>query len=294
MLQTPAWFNAGQGPPPAERWTYSTEAPLAALARARETGHTLLADTSGGLYRLDANGHLLAISRGFHGLELLCSDDAGRCGAAVTEETHLSLFDHRCRVLWSVELPDVAYCLGMEPHGRYLAVSLANGKNVVYDANHQRVFHFETDRPLRFLQFLTTTRGLIGAAEFGFLGRWDFTGAELWSTRPQMNIGDLGCTGDGTKIVLAAFNHGVKQFNGDGEKLESYLLEGTAERLSLSFSGDRLAATTLEGHLYWLEADGELLWGAELPEPATDVATDPLGGGLICGFTSGRVTSLGW
>lgn len=288
------WWRSGRGTPPRERWTYTAEAPLAGLARSREAGCTVLADTAGGLYRLDPNGQLAAISRGFHGLELLACDDVGRFGAALTEETHLTLFDDRCRVVWSLELPDVAYCLSMEPHGRFLAVSLANGKNVVYDANHRRVFHFETERPLRFLRFLATSRALIGVAEYGFIGRWDFTGAELWSNRLQVNVGDVSCTGDGTRIALAAFNQGVKHLAGTGERLGTYLLEGTAERLSGSFTADRLAVTTLEGHLYWLDGDGELVWGAELPERAVAVQTDPLGGGLVCGFESGRVVSLGW
>ena len=259
----------------------------------RESGETLLADQSGGIYRLDRQGRLAALTRGFHGLGLLAGDDVGRV-AVVTQGKQLSRLDERLAVTWSIELPEEITAVAVDPLGQYVAVGLESGKNVVYDREHRRVFQFETERPMRFLQFLASKAAIIGAAAYGMFCRFDFTGDNLWTFKTLYNIGQLTCTGDGTVIALAAFVRGVKLLDGSGEPTGTYLLEGTPNCLSVSFTPFRLAVTTVEGHLYWLDEAGELVWGAAVPEDVTAIATDPLGDGLVCGFASGNAISLSW
>lgn len=290
----PRWLTSRQGIPPKVRWSFSTEAALAAVALARESGHCLAADVAGGLYRLDRTGTLAALTRAWSRLQLLASDDVGRRCAAIVDENRLMFLESALRVLWSVELPEAATALAVEGHGQLLAVALANGKNVVYDAHRHRAAVFETDNVLRQVVFLSTQPAVIGVSEFGFLGRWNGAGEEVWSAGLQLNVGDLACTGGGERILLAGFSHGVRRLGGNGERLGTFLLEGTPNHLSTSFFPHRIAATTLEGHLYWLDDEGEILWGAELDEEAAAVCVQPLGEGLICGVESGRLISLSW
>lgn len=267
---------------------------MSALHAGRESGETLLADESGGIYRLDRNGRLAALTRGFYGLELLAGDDVGGSAVAAHEQTQLSWLDERLGAMWSIELPAPITALAMESLGRYAAVGLENGKNVVYDREHRRVFQFETERPMAFLQFLSNTPGIVGAAAYGMFCRFDFEGRTLWSGKTLYNIGALSCTGDGRVIALAAFVRGVKLLDGDGEPVGTYLLEGTPHCLSISYVPFRLAVTTLEGHLYWLDETGSLVWGAGLPDDVGEITANPLGDGLVCGFASGQVVSLAW
>lgn len=280
--------------PPRKRWSFSTDAPLRALHSGRESGETLLADSSGGIYRLDRRGRLAALTRGFHGLQLLAGDDVGASAVAVHDETRLSWLDEQLAVAWSIELPGPITALGMDSFGQYVAVGLDNGKNVVYDREHRRVFQFETERPMRFLRFLSSQPAIVAAAAYGMFCRFDFEGNAVWAGKTLYHIGELACTGDGSLVALAAFARGVKLLDGDGEPVGTYLLEGTPNCLSISFTPFRLAVTTLEGHLYWLDESGDLVWGAALPEEVTAVATDPLGDGLVCGFASGTVIGIGW
>jgi hypothetical protein len=289
-----SWLQTGRGRPPRSRWTYTTEAPLTGLKHSRESGQTVAADQTGGVYRIDRNGKLASVTRGFIALNHIASDDVGRRAAVVDEQTRLSFFDEKLRVVWSLELSDAVTALDVEPHGRYVAVALANGKNVVYDAHHLRVFHFETPRPLRHLRFLALRPALVAAAEYGLLCEFDFSGKCVWTAKLPINVGDVTSTGDGGRISLAAFSQGVRHVNGSGEPDGSYLLEGTPNRLSTSIVPFRLAVTTLEGHLYWLDESGEFVWGAALPEDAFAIHTEPLGNGLVCGFQSGRIVSLAW
>ncbi|MFQ5731565.1 MAG: hypothetical protein ACE5KM_06395 [Planctomycetaceae bacterium] len=267
---------------------------MCALHAGCESGETLLADDSGGIYRLDRRGRLAALTRGFHGLALLAGDDVGASAVAVHDETQLSWLDDRLEVAWSIELPRPITGAGIDSYGRYVAVALDDGKNVVYDRDHRRIFLFETERPMRFLRFLSNQPAIVAAADYGMFCRFDFEGNTVWMGKTLYHIGELTCTGDGSLMALAAFARGVKLLDSDGEPAGTYLLEGTPNGLSISFAPFRLAVTTLEGHLYWLNESGDLVWGAALPEEVTAVATNPLGDGLVCGFASGEVIGIGW
>ena len=288
------WFRNGEGISPRQQWSFSTEAPLTGLKLSCESGQTIAADQSGSVYRLDQHGHVAAVTRGFFDISLIATDSIGQRAAVVDQESRLSLFDEKLRVIWSLDLPDGITALAVEPHGRYVAVALANGKTVIYDAHHRRVVHFDTQRPLRFLRFLEFRPALIAAAEYGLLCEYDLTGECLWSSKLPMNLGDVTCTGDGGRISVAAFSQGVRHLDGAGQPDGSYLLEGTPNRLSTSITPFRLAVTTLEGHLYWLSEDGEIIWAAALPEDPFAIETDAIGNGLTCGFQSGRIVNLAW
>eukprot|EP00913_Durusdinium_trenchii_P011134 g10456.t1 len=261
---------------------------------ASESGDVLAADASGGLYRIDRQGKLGALTRGFLELGGLAFSDTGNRGAAVTAEQRLSCFDAQLKVEWSIEMPEPVMCVGIDPYGRHLAVALANGQNVVYDVNRKLVCRFETIRPLRILRFLATEPAVIGAAEYGLIGRFDMEGREVWSENVHANIGGICVTGDGQLVYAAVFNHGIRMFDDFGDSQGSYLIEGTPHRLACSFDTSRLVVTTLEKHLYWLDDEGELVWATTLPQEIEQVACDPLGNGLLCGFASGRLVRFEW
>jgi hypothetical protein len=54
------------------------------------------------------------------------------------------------------------------------------------------------------------------------------------------------------------------------------------------------AVATVERQLYWMNADGKMLWAAEAPYDITRIACDPLGKGLVVGFESGHIVRLDW
>lgn len=290
----PAWWETGQGIPPEKRWSFTVEAPLVSMQLAAESGDVLAADASGGLYRIDQRGRLAALTRGFLELNGLAFSDLGNRGTAVTGEQQLCCFDSQLKVAWSIEMPEPVTCVGIDPGGRHIGVALANGQNVVYDVERRLICRFETERPLRVLHFLATEPAIIGAAEYGKIGRYDLAGREIWSENVHANIGGVCVTGDGQIVYAAVFNHGIRMFDEDGAACGTYLIEGTAHRLDCSFDTSRLAVTTLERHLYWLDDAGELVFAATLPEDVEQVQCAPLGNGIVCGFASGRLLSLEW
>ena len=69
MLSADArWLGNGTGEAPQARWSFATEAELAALEIAREAGETLAGDQAGGLVLLNRLGEIISINRGFQPL----------------------------------------------------------------------------------------------------------------------------------------------------------------------------------------------------------------------------------
>jgi outer membrane protein assembly factor BamB len=149
-------------------------------------------------------------------------------------------------------------------------------------------------RPLTYAQFVATEPAIVASAEHGLVCRYQLDGQQVWSDKLWNNVGQLAAAGDASLIFLACFSHGVQVYDGDGGTVGSYVLEGTASRVAVSFEPQRIFAATIERKLYWLDADGEVLWSTTPPDDIEAVACDPLGEWVICGLKCGRVYRLDW
>ena len=293
---TPDWLREGwgDGSPPRSRWSFATDGPLVDLDVARETGEVLAGDETGGLYRLDRRGRIVGVSRGFRDLRGLAWSDTGRHGAAILGGETVGLFDSRLELQWRLDLHDVVTALDIDPRGNYLAVAVDGRRNAIYTAGRKRVARFTTLRPLAQLEFLLTMPELVVAAEAGLLARHRLDGREVWSETGWSNIGDLSATPDGGTVFVAAFTHGLRIVNAIGQSSGAFLVEGTPARVASTAGGQRLAVSTVERHLYWMDADGALLWTGMLPDDVVRLACDPLGRWIVCGMAAGRIVRLDW
>lgn len=273
---------------------FATEAELVAITTARESGDFFAVDRLGGLYRLNRAGRVEGVSHGMKSARLLAWDDKGEVGAVVCGEAELCLIDAQMNLAWSTESPCQILAMDIDPHGHNCIICLDNADNVVLSVDRKKLTQFETARPLSFLEFCVGKPRLTGAADHGLLCTYDFDGNEIWSEKQWSNVGDMSVTEAGKRMFIAAFNHGVQYFDRHGNALGSFVVEGTPAKVSASFFGERLVVATMERHLYWMDADGALLWAAETPDDVTGVICDPLGEWLVVGFASGRVMKLDW
>ncbi len=290
----PDWLREGEGIPPTVRWAFETDAPLVAMEMGRESGEVLAADAAGGLYRINRKGEVLAVSRGLKNIRAVVWCDVTSAGAVLVGEKKLYRLSGKLEADWSMGLPDAALGLAMAPFGRQIAVSMANGTNLVLGMQSEQLSVFNSSRPLKWIQFLAAAPVLVGAAEFAHIAAYQLSGQQIWSVRGFTSLGEMTASGDGETVFLAGFNHGIQTLDSDGESRESYLMEGTVSRVSCSFNADRLAAATMERHLYWLDSDGQLLWAAQVDDDIVRVICDPLGEWLLCGFASGQIMRLDW
>lgn len=288
------WLDSGKGQPPSPSWAFTTDAPLADMQLARETGETLAADVAGGLYRLNSGGRIVSMSRGFKSLNSLAWCDTGRCGAAVFGGEQLVRFDDRLQITWSKKLPGPILGIAVDPFGHFLAAGLGSSQTLVFAENKQLAGEFPSVRPLHFLRFVATYRDLIGSADYGVIQRQHLSGEPVWQERVLGTIGDLAITGNGRFAYLAAFSHGVQVYDAEGYNHAAYVVKGAPSRISTSFDGSTIIVATQENYLYRMNPRGELVWAAEAPDEITRVLADPLGQGLVCGFESGRLLRLDW
>lgn len=294
-MSEPLWLRDGQGTPPTLRWVFALEAPLVAMDLGRESGEILAADESGGLYRIGRRGELLKSSNGVRGVRVVAWSDTNAVGAVILGDRKVVRLNGNLEAEWSVGLPEAALGIALAPFGRQMAISLANGGNLVLGEQGEQLSIFETARPLKWIQFLANKPVLVGAAEYGQVCAHRINGERLWSEKCFASLGEMCAAADGETVLVAGFNQGIQSFDGDdGSTGDSYLIEGTVGRVSCSFNAKRIAAATLERQLYWLKSDGRLLWSTVLDEEIVRVICDPLGEWLLVGLRSGHILRLDW
>ncbi|MFN0056288.1 MAG: PQQ-binding-like beta-propeller repeat protein [Planctomycetales bacterium] len=288
------WLKAGEGKRPQSAWSFSTDAPLVALRLARETGETLAADEAGNLYSLDRRGEVRHATRIPPPIRGLAWSDVGEGGLALCGDRRLLWFDRSLTPLGYIEESERILAIAGESHGLYAAVSLESSRVALYDSDRGLVRRFQTMQPLTTIEFLAHEPALVALGDYGLLCCHTFAGPAQWRQALYVHVSDLAVTGDGQTILLACFSHGIQCYDGQGTQLGSYQLGGTVTHVATSFIPGRIAAATQEGQLYALEATGQVLWRAPLPEELRRLVCDPLGNGLLCGFQSGRIEKLAW
>ena len=287
-----AWLSAGRGAAPRAAWAFSTDAPLRAVAVAREFARTLVGDASGGVYRLDRDGKVEHLTRGLAGLTALAAADNGAAAAAVFGEGAVAWLEPDLSVKWTLDLPDPVLAVDLDPHGRHAALSLANGTVLVYTNRRRRIARFPVLRPLAHLRFVATERRLVGAAEHALWAAYDLRGNVEVDVKTWANCGDLAVTGDGSEVALAAFNLGLQRYDADGSVRDTLVVDGSPSRVAVPFRRGPVACATLERELHLFDRTGDVLWSAPAPDDVTALRFDALGRELTVGLAGGRVLRL--
>lgn len=288
------WLMQGQGRPPRLTWSIATDAPLAGLRLARETGEILAADDTGALYLIDRQGQLAKTTRGKSPVRGLAWSDTGAGGAVLVGDSRLYWLGRDLQFSETTTLPFKSLALAMDPFGEYAAVAMADGANLLLRAGGKLLRRFDTLQPLVSLEFALAQPELVGVAQYGLFCAHAFDGSPLWQEKLFAQVGDLALAGDGRRSLLACFALGIQVHDHTGTQQGSYQVPGTASRVAMSFDGDSIAAASLERDLFWLSADGRLEWQAQLPDDAYRLICDPLGQGLIVGMAGGRILRLDW
>jgi hypothetical protein len=291
---TPEWIESGSGVKPTIAWTTGTESEIVATAYAREPKIAYIADESGSIYAIDQHGDIITVTRGFRNLDRLDWSDDGSSGAIVTNGEEVSRLDARLKSVWSANLPGQVLSIALDPFGHHLAISMATYKTFVMNWRNKRVAQFETVRPLRYMRFNPAEQQIIASADQGHLCCHDIRGEEIWREQVFSNVGDLRITGDASTILVAGYNHGVQLYDSEGSHRGSYMVEGTPKFADTTFAPENVAVATIEGHLYWLDSDGEMKWATEIADEIIGLHCEPLGNGLLVATKTGALHKLEW
>ncbi len=294
MSVTLSWLSAGRGKQPEVRWSFETEGKLKTLCLAGETGEVMAADDEGRLYLLSRSGELISSIGGFSSLNQLAFSQNGQAAVAVLGDSKLVWLNREGGIVGTKEFSSDILSVAIDPYGNVIAVTLDNGSTSIYKGKRDRLASFTTDRPLTFMQFLTTEPMLLGASEYGLLGLYDLQGDEIWKQNSTTNVGDMTASGDGDRIYLAGFTLGIQKYDSYGNRAGAIQVEGTPRHLSTSDDAKQLAVSTLENHLHWVDHQGRVIWETTPPADVVNLCCDPLGDWLICGLANGKIFRLDW
>lgn len=289
----PGWI-AGRGRSPTLTWHVDIPGKLLALVHAREAGDLFAASDTGELYRIDRRGKVIANSRFDEPLRRIAWSDDGSQGAVVVGENTVVRVNRSFDVLRSMTFPEPVLGLAVSPFGNHLAVSLEDGTVSLYSNRKRPIASFDPLRPLRFLEFCPAEVALFGAAEHGHLCCYNLTGGLVWQQSLWSNVGRMRLTGHGELIYLAAFGHGVQTFDGDGQMIGTYAIEGTTSRIDCSFLPGHLIAATIERTVHWMNSKGDLLWRTTVDDDVAELICDPLEFWVILGLETQGLYRLDW
>lgn len=262
---------------------------------AAEARTLLLATANGFLVLLDQKGKQLRREKGFANLTHLAWAETGDFGIVALDGGKVVCLDRRLARLWEVELTGNVVGLAISPHGSHVAISVDSSQVHIVTTDKKEVGKFSTTRPLEFLQFAWERPVLLGAAEFGHLCCHTLSGEEEWNQNIMNNVGNMALTGDGKRILLSAFNHGVQVLNSEGQQKGSFVVDGIPDFVAIASSRRRLVTRTIEHRLYWLNFDGEISWGCDfVADPPAHLCVGPMGDRLFMSTQSGRLLQLVW
>lgn len=268
---------------------------IVAMDFAAEDRTLIVATASGTLLKLSHTGEQLVREKGFSGLRSAVWSDAGKVGAAALKNGQLVCFNRKLKKKWKVDLPSDILGLAISPFGSHIAVSTESSDVHIVTSDRKEIANFQTPQPLLHLQLLQEAPALIGAAEFGHLCCHEINGDERWNVRIMNNVGDMVTTGAGERILLAAFNHGIQVLDDWGQQEGSFMIDGVPGMVVVSANRRRLATTTLENRLYWMNLEGDLIWAADMSaDPVRCMSIAPLADRLFISTQSGRLMQLAW
>jgi hypothetical protein len=214
---------------------------------------------------------------------------------AVDEHNRLLAFNADLEPLWQLRWEVPVRAIAVAPLGQQYAVADERGVSVL-DESGQPVWRGTTPRPFHHLAWIPESRGLVGAADFGFVCGFDRTGTVRWREGLMSNIGSLALSGDGTECLLACFSDGIRIHRSDRAGCPPFMppsASGTTPCRTLVASYDAqvvfsldLAGQTLER----LERGSGSRRTLTREAPITAFATDATGQVVVVGTAAGELT----
>lgn len=288
------WIRNGSGLVPRVSWAFATDAELVSVTLATESSEVFAIDRAGGVYRLNRAGRIQSLTRGLRNPRSIRWAHTGDVGVVLEGRDQISLLDSSLNVAWSTGAPTEILAATIDAFGHVIAMTLQSQDTVVINADRKRVCQYSTTRPMHHLEFSVGLPRIVCGADHGLLCCHSLDGEQVWLARLYSNVGAISVTGDAKRVLVAEYSHGLQVFDARGESQASFVLDGTPATVSASHFGERAAVSTVEQQIYWLDADGTLLWATECPEEVLSLHCDPLGEWLVIALKSGRILRLDW
>lgn len=266
-------------------WVYVADTPVDAIHLAGEAQRLLVRDQSGRVAVLSTGGELLASEQTPEPIRLSAADQAGQVIALILGKRSLVLMDWDLNLLAERQLHSEPVALAVDPLGLYIAASFQGNETRLYTRSGKPAGSFETRQPLAHMAFVPGSARLMGSTRFDQLicaeleqSKGSQLDAEVaWTQNTGVAIAHLHLIGGAAKILASCNNMGLQRLNMQGENEGTYQLGGTVLEAAADYPGRFFLASTLEGALMAVNANGSVIWEHNSGGPWRHLCMDPLG-----------------
>ena len=276
------------------------DSPIAAVHLAGEAQKVLVRDQSEQVVVLSIEGEIEASETSPEPVRLSAADQTGQLIAMILGKRTLAFFDWDLTILVEKLLHSEPVAIAVDPLGLYIAVSFLGKERRIYNRQGRQVAEFETRQPLARMAFVPGSSRLVGSTTFDQLVCAEiepvrgnqFEADVQWVQNTGIGIGHLHVIGGNGKILASCNNMGLQRLNVEGENEGTYQLGGTVIESASDFPGRFFLASTLEGSLLAVNANGSVLWDHSKGGPWRHLCVDPLGRYALAASALGELVKI--
>lgn len=286
-------------PTPLE-WVFVADSPVAAIHLAGEAHKIFIRDQADKVVVLSYEGEIQASETSPEPVRLSAADQTGQLIVMVLGKRTLTFFDWDLILLVEKQLHSEPVAIAVDPLGLYVAVSFLGKETRIYNRQGRQVAEFETRQPLARMAFVPGSARLVGSTTFDQLVCAEITTLKnnqydadlLWIQNMGIGIGHLHIIGGNGKILASCNNMGLQRLDLEGENEGTYQLGGTVIESSADYPGRFFLASTLEGSLLAVNANGSVFWEHTKGGPWRHLCIDPLGRYALAASALGEVVCM--
>jgi hypothetical protein len=273
-------------------WTQSTEAALAGLSLARESGWSLAWDSARWLHLFNRSGERQAqVQLPAAVAQAVCADD-GLSFSVVQGSGQIGLLARDLMPRWQRHLEHPGLAVALSALGELLAVSDLAGDVHLFDSTGRELWKVTLPRPCEYLAFIPERPLLIGCADFGLVACLNLSGEIVWRDGLVAQVGSLSIAAAGDPIALACYGDGLWCYDPNGRKRQRADL-APCSLAALSYTGDAILTVGLEATVRLLDRHGTSLDSMALDSAILRLALAPLADTVWVGLGEGKVIALG-
>lgn len=281
-------------------WVFVADTPVEAIHLSSESQKIVIRDQSGRVVCLTTSGEPLASQITPEPIRLSAADQAGQLLVFILGKRSLVLMDWDLNLLAERQLHSEPISLAVDPLGLYLAVGFMGNETRLYTRAGKPSGSFETRQPLAHMAFMPGTSKLLGSTRFDQLicaeleqGKGHQLDTEVaWTQNTGVAIGHLHVIGGASKILASCNNMGLQRLNLEGDNEGTYQLGGTVLESASDFPGRFFLASTLEGSLLAVNANGSVMWEHTTGGPWRHLCMDALGRFGLAASALGEVVKI--
>jgi len=244
-------------------WKYPLDSSPSVIAGSSDGQNIVAGSTNNFVYYITSSGEMKWRSQiGGKIYDLAISSD-GQYIIVGSDDNKVYYFNNNGALLWTYQTGGPVYSIAISSDGNNIVAGSADGKIYYLLKGGTKSWSYFQNPPVNSVDISSDGKFIIaGFGNGDILFLKDEAPRKIWETSKKIPIGWAVISPDGCYIGAGSYNDGTNKllyFDKSGF-LWNYLTEGKIQAISQSSNGDYFAGGTVNGTLYLLNKNGDLLW----------------------------------